>query len=363
MPRFCLPTFAVSEFISKLKSGELNIEKLSDPKISSAERRAVFQKHFGESNAKQMNALFESKLILKNQQAGMINFIKQIAGLKPEVKRDMISKIERLEKILTPSEERAFLNDLADQKLGINVTEGEVKNILEFSKDTAEAKIKAKEIVEKPGYNLKKETPQERQTRTEYGVKLALYKEYLAGLKIGGETSITRDFINAFKDPKKLPIFIGNVTKSLVASFDNSFFLNQGIFALFDPKTSGKWFSAFGKSFGDIGTALKGGDPIIGVRGEVWSRPNALNGNYERMKLSTGLHTEEAIPTTIGEKLPIIGRFFKASNSAYNGAALRLRADIADMKIAEWEKNGINLKDREVAQSLGTTINAFTGRG
>jgi hypothetical protein len=33
------------------------------------------------------------------------------------------------------------------------------------------------------------------------------------------------------------------------------------------------------------------------------------------------------------------------------------------MKIKEWEKNGMNLKDKEVAQSLGSSINAFTGRG
>src|SRR3990167_767317 len=358
--QICLPKEQVERFVRSLKEGRIIPEKLGD--MTSNERRTFFSEIVGLEDARSVNALFESKLLLKNQKQGLVTWAKTVAGLKEPVRRDMISRIEKMEKVLDSKEEAMFLEDLASQKLGTDVTYAEAKQIMEMSKDLTEAKIEAKKVVDKPGYDVKKESISDKKIRTEYGVKLVLMQEYVLDLK-GGKTTLTQDIINAIKDPKKFPIFAANVTKSIVASLDNSFFLNQGIFALFDYKTSGMWFNVFKKSFGDIGIALKGGDPVIGIKGDIYSRPNALNGNYERMKLAIEIATEEAIPTTIGEKLPIVGRFFKASNSAYNGAALRLRADIADMKIKQWEKNGQNLKDREVAQSLGNSVNAFTGRG
>jgi hypothetical protein len=153
---------------------------------------------------------------------------------------------------------------------------------MDMSRGVSESKIKAKEIVEKPGFDLKKESKADKITRTEYGIKLELMKEYISDLK-NGKSSLSADLIEGLKDWKKLPVFTSSLAKSIVASFDNSFFLNQGIFALFDPKTTGMWFNVFKKSFGDIGTALKGSDPVVGIKGEIYSRPNALNGNYERM--------------------------------------------------------------------------------
>lgn len=357
---FCLPKFETEKFIEALKAGKIVPEKLIV--MSSEQRRTFLEQFVGEENVRDVNALLESKILLKDQKRGMVTWAKKVAGLSEPARRDLISRIEKMDKILDPADARVFLEDLAAKKLGTEVTFEEAKQITEFSKQLVEAKTKALDILAKKGKDIKNWTPAERLTGVEYGTKLALFKDYIDSLKLP-ETSISRDLINAVKDPRKLPIFLGNLSKSIVASFDNSFFLNQGIFALFDPKTTAKWFSAFGKSFSDIKKALGGGNPTVGVRGEVYGRPNALDGTYERMKLDVGLHTEEAIPTTIGEKIPVLGRFFKASNSAYNGAALRLRADIADMKIREFEKNGIDLKDKAEAESLGQTINSFTGRG
>ena len=90
MAGFCLPKFAADALKTKFKNGEISPEKLSD--MTSAERRKVFE-FLGEENAKQTNALFESKLLLKNQQLGMVNWAKQILKLKPETLRDTLSKV------------------------------------------------------------------------------------------------------------------------------------------------------------------------------------------------------------------------------------------------------------------------------
>jgi hypothetical protein len=102
---------------------------------------------------------------------------------------------------------------------------------------------------------------------------------------------------------------------------------------------------------------------MFGVRVRVGAMPHAINGDFQTAKLATGLHSEEVIPTTIGEKIPLLGRFFKASNTAYNGAALELRAEIFNDRYDRNVKNGMDMTNKENLQSLGTAVNAFTGRG
>src|SRR5260221_63202 len=111
---FCLPKFATDAFKAKLVDGSIDPQKLAD--MSSEERHAFLADIVGESNAKGVNALFESKLLLKNQQQGMITWAKSVAGMKPEVLKDIVSKIQRLDTILSPTDAHHFLQDLASQK-------------------------------------------------------------------------------------------------------------------------------------------------------------------------------------------------------------------------------------------------------
>lgn len=354
---YCLPAEESKKLLAGIADGSFSPEKYAEQGSTEA-RRAYVGKFVSEAEVQQVNTLMESKMLLKDWQRGMVTAVKNLTGMSEVAKRDLIARIEKMKELLNPADEKSFYADITAQKLGAKVTVEQANQLAAQSKAVTEAKTKAQDILSKKGKDLKNWTKEERLVGTEYGTRLALMKDYIDTLKLP-ETSISRDLLDATKSPTKL----ANIFKSLVASFDDSFFLNQGKFALFDPMTTGKWFSAFGKSFGDIKKSLLGGDPMIGIRGEIYGRPNSLDGTYERMKLAIGIHTEESIPTTIGEKIPLIGRFFKASNSAYNGAALRLRADIADMKVAQAERNGINLKDKVEAESLGHIVNSFTGRG
>lgn len=343
---FCLPKFAAEVLRKKLVSRELTPENLSE--MTSEGRRTALS-FLGEENAKQVNALFEGKLLLKNQQTAMINWAKQVLRMKPDVMRDTLSKVEKMTEVLTPKELDKFLEDIVEKKLGIDINAKEAGQLVDLANTVKQKKVAVDAMQKDPTYkdrfNSGKETPQEIQTRTEYGLSLQTFKDFVSNFKPVDSTTL------------------GGLTKSMVASVDNSFWGNQGIVALLDPLKSGIWAKNFIKSLGDLGKALKGEDPIKAVKADIYSRPNALNGNYTRGKVALGLATEEAYPTALPERIPLLGRLFKASSAAYNGAALRLRADLFDRELALAEKNGIDITDSTQIEPLGKMINSQTGRG
>ena len=93
---FCLLPQYADQFVEKVKSGELAPDVLIG--MSSAERHAAFAEVVGEANATKVNASFESKLLLKNQQAGITRWIESAKDLPKSVKRDLLSRVERLDK-------------------------------------------------------------------------------------------------------------------------------------------------------------------------------------------------------------------------------------------------------------------------
>ena len=84
--------------------GEIDPEKLAA--MSSAQRRAEFAKMLGDENAAQVNASFESKLILRDQQRGLVTWAKKLGGLTEPARRDIIAQISRLDRVLAPDEEQ-----------------------------------------------------------------------------------------------------------------------------------------------------------------------------------------------------------------------------------------------------------------
>jgi hypothetical protein len=117
----------------------------------------------------------------------------------------------------------------------------------------------------------------------------------------------------------------------------------------------------FKKSWSDMAKELKNVDAMTPIKADVFSRPNALNGKYKAMKLDIGIESEEAFPSQLPAKIPLLGRLYKASESAYNGAALRFRADLADRLIEKAESMGIDVKDKKTG--IGKLVNSMTGRG
>jgi hypothetical protein len=184
---------------------------------------------------------------------------------------------------------------------------------------------------------------------------------YVADLKLANRTTLS-DYI---KNPKELLNVspaealseVAGTAKGLNASLDNSAIFRQGWKTLFTNPAI--WLKNSMQSFVDLVRRFGGKHVIDEVNAEIHSRPT-----YDLMrkaKLDVGT-TEEQFPTHLPAKIPIIGRFYKASEAAYTGFVYRMRADIFDKYINIAKNSGIDL-DKAQLESIGKLVNSLTGRG
>lgn len=341
MPGFCLIPQAVQKFKIGLKDGTINPAKLAD--MSSEERNKFFEQFVGKPNAKDVNALFESKLLLKNQQQGMISWASKVAGLKEDVRRDLIAKIGRMDRILDPEDKQAFLKDLASTKLGVNVTQDEAKTIADLSK-----KVETTRSAMESGGN-----------RLDFGHAKVELANYVNSLKIKADKLRLADFKESpvGASGKVLSRVAGNA-KAINASMDNSAIFRQGWKTLWTNPMI--WQRNARQSFVNLVKQFSGKEVMDEVHADIVSRPN-----YDKMvkaKLAVG-NLEEAFPTTAPEKVPFLGRVYKASEAAYTAFVQKTRADVFDKYIQIAEKSGINTNDPKELQAIGKLVNSLTGRG
>ena len=133
---YCLIKEKAEEFIKRLKSGEISPEKMDE--MSSTERRKFFESFLGD-DAKNVNTLYERKILNKNREQGLISWAEQVSGKNTKQREALIKRIkenteERLKKIFNPEDEKAFLSELAEQRLGLGISSEEAKTIFKLSK-------------------------------------------------------------------------------------------------------------------------------------------------------------------------------------------------------------------------------------
>ena len=140
MKSFCLPAKDVEKFKQALKSKAINIGDLI--KIGTKTRTELLRTYAGDT-APEVNHLFEQKLVLKNQIQGIKNWaskVGEIGRYNPE-KATQIEKMmtdyrdKQFERTFSPKENEAFLNDLADTKMGTHVTKEEAQQIFDLYKN------------------------------------------------------------------------------------------------------------------------------------------------------------------------------------------------------------------------------------
>jgi hypothetical protein len=132
----CIPSDKAEEFKKSLRDGDIKIADLLDPKMTSEARTAIFEKYAGDQ-AKSLNLLFEEKLVLKNRMTGIKNFLSKVGGIgkfseagKAEIAKTLSDfRASQQQKIFSPTEYQAYLNDLADKKVGFHVTIEETRKI------------------------------------------------------------------------------------------------------------------------------------------------------------------------------------------------------------------------------------------
>jgi hypothetical protein len=114
------------------------------------------------------------------------------------------------------------------------------------------------------------------------------------------------------------------------------------------------------QSFSDLIRQFGGKEVMNELQAEIQSRPT-----YDLMqkaKLDTGT-TEEQFPNHIVEKLPLLGRMYKASEAAYTGMVYRMRADVFDKYLTIAKTAGVDITDKVQLESIGKLVNSLTGRG
>lgn len=123
----CLLPEKVADFRQALKNKDLDIGKLMN--MSSEERTATFKDYAGD-NAKDVNTMFEQKLVLKNRIAGLKNWAAKLGEVgkysesgKADVAKALADyRAKQTERIFSPQEDEAFLNDLADKATGTHIS-------------------------------------------------------------------------------------------------------------------------------------------------------------------------------------------------------------------------------------------------
>lgn len=323
-----------------LKSGELTPQMLMD--MTSEQRVETFKNIFGMENAKEINYKFEQKLILKDQQKGIITWAKNIANINKKMRADIISKVEKMDTVLTPETEKEFYSDLVERKLGVAVTMDEAKNISTLSKRITEARTKTTE-----------ESDPESKEVKDLSKAIVEFQDYYNKIKLeskqkGWEWALPKNWLKGVSE-------MFGIQKSLKASLDFSVLLRQGIKTLYAYPDI--WLKNSAKSFVDFyKTVTNKEDMDYAVRLDILSRKNYRNGLYAKQKLAVGA-VEEAYPSSLPERIPILGRIFKGSELAFSLWAKRTRADIFDRLVDLAEKNGQSI------EGLGEFVNSLTGRG
>lgn len=363
MANFCLPRDRVEKFVEGLKSGELNPEDLV--KMASEDRRALFDKYVGEGAGKLVNTEFESKLLLKNQNQGIATWIKGVTGIKPEVRRDMLAKVERLDKVLNPADKNAFLHDLVSHRLGANVTADEAqriaglaKNVSELAQKTSYADAKLRNANDLAKYDHKPTADD-----AKYGQALTEFRNFTGDLK-NNTTKLTRKDLTGSRVlqlPVKAVRGIADLSKSIGASLDDSFFGRQGNTAAITHPVI--WSKQFVKSFKNIGVSLvesKSKHTIEeATHAALMSDPMYNQAMKDGLKI-TG--AKDVFPTSLPEKVPILGRLFKASEVAYGAGGDLIRFSIYKQQMKRAAELGVNLNKGE-SRNIAKFVNSMTGAG
>lgn len=322
----------------------------------------------GQTNtAEWFNRQFEKRVLQPSQVQAAKEWLKGLEkkGVKGATKKHILDRIVNHPEIMNPKGSRMFAEGLAEQLMGYGVSREDAKQLFELSKTVSEQKKRLVRLV--PNYytmtaeeasNLTGEALKARQDVAESMVKFQkLYT--LNSLKAQDAIHLRKSWGGKLWD--NLLSVAGNI-KSLKASVDFSFlrqlqntaYVN---FASFKDAMA-KGYKAWFESAEGVETML----------GDLLTRPNALNGNYNAFNIEVGIK-EEAFPESWlskqMEKYVPRANLLRRSEESFNLAIQTARANLFDWMLdqtrSEENPNG-DLKLLKV-QKVGKAINTITGRG
>ncbi len=370
---WCLLPKYVERFKSMLKSGEITPEKLFD--MTPAERIAMFSERFGgELNGKTMERYLEDKFLNKNVEQGLITWAENVLSVPKEYRRDLVSKVRRMAaegKLLDVMKAKGvLLDEVVEYRTGKKVTLEEVDTITKMSKEVASAEAS----FDAASGKWSSET-----ARMDYAAKVGAFTRYLDSLE---SVVHEREFITFMEkegllgkagglgaDVLNLGRELGKAGRQIKAGlFDNSL-IGRQMRKTYRPGTWDIGVNRSLQSLGDFWEVLTKGEPsaekiLYATKGEIMSRPDALNGRYQSKegKLDIGLG-EEGIPQSFLERVPFIRRGVMATRVSAETLMMRVRADIASRFYEMAEKKGADLTNPVNTGEINQVVNSMTGRG
>lgn len=415
---FCLTKELAEKLKTAVRSGKINPNILNSIK-DSGKRRKLFEDIVGKEAAREINLSFEKKLLLKNQERAMYDFFADQVGLSKQAKAELSAKVkatyaDKKRKLYEPRENEQFLNEiLADtysKKFKTEVSLEEAQIITEMSADVIEAKRKIEEVtgmdIMDPDFKWGKNEESRKATLgIDFGAKKKAADNYIGALRVQAQkrTFVVNpvDILKTRGFEAKVDIlvenaaisakFIADNTRVLKASWDNSFPGRQGGKLMTQPKFMKIWGKNFLESWLNVAKVLtgykgqikgttaeraldiiKGKDALrvgeaIGdaTMAEIYAEADYLNGRFDNKGGDYPLDyniREEDFPTSLPEKIPILGRIFKASETSFSAVGIKLRTQAASKAYKIAEKQGVDLSDPFQVSQINRTINTFTGR-
>lgn len=271
---YCLIKSEVEKLKRAIADGTLNPAKLSE--MSSAESLAFLETILSPENAKQVNLLYEKKLLLKKQDRAIYNLFRDITGLSEkekavkaeEMKRTLAEKNRR---IFEPAEGERILNEIISDKYAkkyrTEVTLEESEKILDLYSKAEELKSKIKE-----------DSPDGSVERDNYGFADVLYRDYIGELMHKTKEIPLLDYLKP-KNYGKAIVDLGGISKSFLSTLDNSFQGTQGVKMMYTNPTL--WAKGLIKSFDSIQKEFGGKDALTPIRARIAGDKMNLDGTFK----------------------------------------------------------------------------------
>ncbi len=254
---------------------------------------------------------------------------------------------------LNPVEQRriqTLFQEITDASAAAEKAKAAYKTRLQRQIDDVSARLESKDY-----------TPAPKRAKPAYDAETLHLQSELEGLKRQWETNL-RALERAQRTPgqraadvvKAVPGF----TKSLKASLDDSAVFRQGWRVMFTNPVI--WGTNALRTFSDAWKTFKGKEVMDEVRAEI-----KLNPYYEQAKqakLAIGA-AEEEFPTSLPEKVPVLGKVYKAAENAFTAFQYRNRMHVFAKLMEIAQKSGVDITDAGQLRSVGKLVNSLTARG
>lgn len=367
---------SIAELGRKIKAGDISTKtrkKLSSPELNRLrteqdELRKELQgmRDIAKPKKKPKTRLEKKKTrLIKGTEKIEKQFDERDFEKKPFVPIELDAEGQRLQNAYDIAKEKY---KAAQDAAGI-ITEEEVAIIAQLAKDVAERQVVMDNSTRRNNAEGEGPTTEE----YEYGVAWSIFRDFVDSLRTRANTrSIKQIIVDYLKHPQDVIIDFAGLMKATKASLDNSFHFRQGLPTFLkgltgDIASAKIWGKTFWKSWRFMWDGLKGSKGSErAITATIVSDPDFKQ--LKDMKLALFV-TEEDIPVRIQEKIPFIGRLFRASDVAFELSGRYMRYQLAKQYLKVWrrggrifQKGGVKLTKKEL-ESIGSLANSQTGRG